>query len=134
MASSDGSIICAMRWVSTNDQEPFPASPLELICFRYRAISTKLLPQVRYRKQKVGPQPTPFRSATAEYKVLANIMDTADPARPSDYPGIRGRRLMRRKTAVRPATRAFSSYRVAGQSCGRVRQSKGRRATHSKAG
>jgi hypothetical protein len=55
MASSDGPIICAMRWVSTNDQEPFPTSSLELICFRYRAIGTKTSFPSPLPKTKSGP-------------------------------------------------------------------------------
>lgn len=44
------------------------------------------------------------------------------------------RRTNRRKTGWRPAVRAFSSYRVGGQSAGRSRQSAGPRARHSNAG
>jgi len=58
MASSDGPIICAMRWVLTNDQEPFPTSPLELIAFRYRAIGTKTsVPSPATENKKWAPSP-----------------------------------------------------------------------------
>jgi hypothetical protein len=46
----------------------------------------------------------------------------------------RGRLAKRKNAGSCPALRALSSYRVAGQSAGRSRQSAGRRAVHEKAG
>ena len=87
-------------------------------------------------KQKVGRRPTRNAARRADPMSPYDIMSGVFIARAFrlDHPANRGRRLARRKAGDRPARRAFSSYRVDGQSRGRSRQSNGRRANHSNPG